>query len=44
MKSFKLTVQTCFKDRLMSEDFWPDGIGCRDYVEYRRFTGGKLGK
>ena len=40
MKSFKLTVQTC----LMSEDFWPDGIGCRDYVEYRRFTGGKLGK
>ena len=41
MKSYKLTVETKFKDQLLSEDMWPEGIGCREYV-FRRFSGGKL--
>ena len=42
MKSYKLTVETKFKDQLLSEDMWPEGIGCREYVEFRRFSGGNL--
>ena len=32
-KSFKVTVNSKDKDKIMSSDFWPDGIGCRVFYE-----------
>ena len=35
MKSFKVKIRTSDMEKVMSDQFWPDGIGCRKYF-YRK--------
>ena len=35
MKSFKLTIPTKDKEKVMSQEFWEEGIGCREFVQSR---------
>ena len=44
MKSFHLKIEIKDKDKVMSEDFWPNGIGCRDFINFSRSInrGGRL--
>ena len=34
-KSFKINVKLQDKDKIMSSDFWPDGVACRLFYEKR---------
>ena len=38
MKSFKLCVNNKFMDKIMDENFWPEGIACRRYFKPRMNT------
>ena len=37
-RSFKINVKINDKDKLMSSDFWPDGIACRLFYETQTQT------
>ena len=36
MKCFKLVIETKDIERVLSDDFWPDGIGCRKFMRGRQ--------
>ena len=36
MHSFLLKTESNDREKIMSEDFWPDGIGCRGYVSFNK--------
>ena len=46
MKSFHVKIESKDREKLMSEEFWPNGIGCRDFINNRRFrsSDGRLQK
>ena len=35
-KSYKVTILLKDKDRVLSADFWPDDIGCREFIPGRK--------
>ena len=36
MKSYKVTIKHDDLEKVMNEDFWPDGIGCRKFFSKRK--------
>jgi hypothetical protein len=42
-KSYKLTIDFKDSEQVLDETFWPDGVGCRQFVG-RRIIGGTLNR